>query len=158
MVLICKILNPLHSRMLCAKFGWNWSIGSGKEDFFNFVNLNVFSLYHSIYHLPLEKGVDLNFNKIETPSNKDVFYQIWLKLAKCFWRIRFLNFFNVNSLFRNYLPLTGPWPFISTNLNSLYSRILCAKFGWNWSSASVQDNFRYFLIIALVKGRGPLFK
>ena len=26
-------LNPLHPRMLCAKFGWNWLNGSGEEDF-----------------------------------------------------------------------------------------------------------------------------
>ena len=26
-------LNPLHSRMLCAKFGWYWLNGSGEEDF-----------------------------------------------------------------------------------------------------------------------------
>ena len=25
-------LNPLHPRMLCAKFGWNWLIGSREED------------------------------------------------------------------------------------------------------------------------------
>ena len=24
-------LNPLHPRMLCAKFGWNWPSGSGEE-------------------------------------------------------------------------------------------------------------------------------
>ena len=24
--------NPLHPRMLCAKFGWNWPSGSGEED------------------------------------------------------------------------------------------------------------------------------
>ena len=26
-------LNPLHPRMLCAKFGWNWPSGSGEKDF-----------------------------------------------------------------------------------------------------------------------------
>ena len=26
-------LNPLHPRMLCAKFGWNWLSGSGEETF-----------------------------------------------------------------------------------------------------------------------------
>ena len=25
-------LNPLHPRMFCAKFGWNWPSGSGEED------------------------------------------------------------------------------------------------------------------------------
>ena len=28
---IWRILNPLHARMLCAKFGWNYPSGSGKE-------------------------------------------------------------------------------------------------------------------------------
>ena len=32
-------LNPLHPRMLCAKFGWNWPSGSGEENFFYFVNV-----------------------------------------------------------------------------------------------------------------------
>ena len=32
-------LNPLHPRMLCAKFGWNWPSGSGEEGFKNFVNV-----------------------------------------------------------------------------------------------------------------------
>ena len=27
-------LNPLHPRMFCAKFGWNWPGGSGEEDVF----------------------------------------------------------------------------------------------------------------------------
>ena len=29
---ICTNLNPLHPRILCAKFGWNWPRGSGEED------------------------------------------------------------------------------------------------------------------------------
>ena len=29
---ILKNLNPLHQRMLCAKFGWNWPNGSLEED------------------------------------------------------------------------------------------------------------------------------
>ena len=28
---IWRNLNPLHQRMLCAKFGWNWPSGSGEE-------------------------------------------------------------------------------------------------------------------------------
>ena len=30
---IWKNLNPLHPRMLCGKFGWNWPCVSGEEDF-----------------------------------------------------------------------------------------------------------------------------
>ena len=35
-------LNPLHPRMLCAKFGWNWPSSSGEED------ENVKSIYLKI--------------------------------------------------------------------------------------------------------------
>ena len=41
----------------------------------------------------------------ESPSHKDALCQVWLKFAQWFWRRRFLNFVNVFSLFRNYLPL-----------------------------------------------------
>ena len=56
---IWTILNPLHPRMLCAKFGWNWPSGSGEEDFFNIVN--VLSLFCN--YLPVEKGLDLHIKK-----------------------------------------------------------------------------------------------
>ena len=75
---------------------WFWRRG-----FFNF--LNVFSLFSN--YLPLEKGGTLRLNKLESPSPKDAFCQVWLKLAQWFWRRRFLNFVNVFSLFHNYLPL-----------------------------------------------------
>ena len=94
-------LYPLHPRMLCAKFVWNWPSGSGEEDFFNFVN--IFSLFRN--YLPLEKGAALHLNKLESPSPKDTLCQVWLKLAKWFWRIRFSNFVNVFSLFPYYLSL-----------------------------------------------------
>ena len=49
----------------------------------------------------------LHLNKLESPSPtaKDALCQVWLKLAQWFWRRRLLNFVNVFSLFRNYLPL-----------------------------------------------------
>ena len=56
-------------------------------------------------YLTLEKGVALHLNKMESPSPKDALCQIWSKLAQWFCRRRFLNFVNVFSLFRNYLPL-----------------------------------------------------
>ena len=47
----------------------------------------------------------LHLNKLEFPSSKDCLCQVWLKLVQWFWRGRFLNFVNVFSPFRNYLPL-----------------------------------------------------
>ena len=75
---------------------WFW-----RRRFLNFDN--VFSLFRN--YLPLGKGGAVHLNKLESPSPKDALCQVWLKLAQWFWRRRFLNFVNVFSLFRNYLPL-----------------------------------------------------
>ena len=104
---------------------WFW-----RRRYFNFVN--VFSLFRS--YLPLEKGGALHLNKLESPSPKNALCQVWLKLAQWFWRRRFFNFVNVFSLFWNYLPLEKGRALHLINLNPLHSRILCAKFGWNWLS------------------------
>ena len=66
---------------------------------------------------------------------KNTLCQVWLKLAKCFRRRRF---FLISSMyFRNFI-IISPWKRagsnIWTNLNPLHSRMLCAKFGWNWTS------------------------
>ena len=62
--------------------------------------------------------MDLNLKKHESPSPKDALCQYWLKLAQWFLRRRFLNFVNVFSLFRNYLPLEKGGAF---HLNKLES-------------------------------------
>ena len=41
-------LNPLHPRMLCAKFGWNWHSGSGEEDFLKFNSSMYFQYFVNI--------------------------------------------------------------------------------------------------------------
>ena len=81
---IWKNLNPLHPRMLCGKFGWNWPCVSGEEDFFNFVN--IFSLF--LHYLPLTKDMVLLMKKIESPSLKDALWHVYLKFAYWFWRRR----------------------------------------------------------------------
>ena len=55
--------------------------------------------------------------ELESPSPKDALWQVWMKLAQLLLR-RFLNFVNVFSQFRNYLPLERTGPFIWTNLNT----------------------------------------
>ena len=152
-------LNPLHPRMLCAKFGWNWPSGSGEEDFLNFVNL--FSLF--LNYLPSKKGGALHLKKIKTPSTKN---QDWWKLAEWFWRRRFLKFVNIFSQFCNYLPLEkGRTLHLKKNLNPLHPKIICAKFGWNWPSTSGEEDFlnlsisfRNLYLSPLGRGRGPSFK
>ena len=66
MVLISKRLIPLHPRMVCAKFGWNLTSGSGEEIFLKKILLNfdnVFWLFRN--YLPLEMGVALHLKKVE---------------------------------------------------------------------------------------------
>ena len=43
---------------------------------------------------PLGKGQGLHLNKVESPSPRDTFCQVWLKLAQEFWRRRFLKVVN----------------------------------------------------------------
>ena len=95
-----KLKSPSPKVALCQKW-LNLALWFWRRGFFNFVN--VFSLFGN--YPPLEKGGTLHLNKLESPSPKDALYQVWLKLAQWFWRRRFLNFINVFSLFRNYLPL-----------------------------------------------------
>jgi hypothetical protein len=63
----------------------------------------VFLLFH--YYLPLGKGYSLHLNKLKSPLHKDDLCQIWLKLAKWFWRRRFIKIVIVFLLFCYYLPL-----------------------------------------------------
>ena len=38
------------------------------------------------YYFPLEKNVAVCLNLVEFPSSKDALCQVWLKVAKLFWR------------------------------------------------------------------------
>ena len=53
------------------------------------------------------------------------------------------DFHNTSMYFR-YFIIISSWkrtePFMWKNLNPLYSRMLCAKFGWNWLSGSGEEN------------------
>ena len=68
--------------------------------------LNIFNIIlHFRYYLPLEKGVAFHLNKLELTLLKGALCQVWLKLAKWFLRIRFLNIFNIILLFSLLSPL-----------------------------------------------------
>ena len=69
------------------------------------------------YYLPLEKGVALHLNKIESPLPKDALCQVWLNLASWFLRRR-LKFINVFSLFPYFLPFEKG---VAQHLNRLES-------------------------------------
>ena len=84
------------------------------EKIFKYVN--VFLLFCN--YLPLEKGVALHLNKLESPSPRNALCKELLKLVHWFWRRRFLNFFNIFLLFHNYLPLEKG---VAHHLNKLES-------------------------------------
>ena len=53
--------------------------------------------------------------------------------------------FVIASMYFWYLVIISPWkrvrrPFIWTNLNPHYSRMHCAKFGWNWPRGSEEED------------------
>ena len=115
-------LNPLHPRMLCAKFGWNWPCGSGEEDFL------ISSMYFLITTLHLEKGRALHFNKLESSSPKNALCQVWLKLAQWF---KILKFFQYILVIFNYLPVEKGGALHLNKLDYSSPKDALCKFGWN---------------------------
>ena len=113
-------MNPLHTWMLCANFGWNWPSSSG-VDFQN-------SSMHICYFVKNfeNKTAAFHLNLLESPSSKDALCLVWLKFAKLFWRRWCLNFLIIFSWERTY-------SFILNKLDSFLSRVHCAELIWNWS-------------------------
>ena len=115
----------------------------------------VFSLFR--YYLPLEKGVALHLNRLESSSPKNALRQLWLKLAQLFWRRWFLNFVNVFSLFPYYLPLKkGGALYLNTLESSSPKDALCQVWlklaQWFWrriffNFVNVFSLFRYNLLL-----------
>ena len=67
-------LNPLHSKMLCAKFGWSWPTVSGEKF------LKKFSMYFG-YFIIVSSWKRVRPFIWTNMSPKDALYQVWLKLA-----------------------------------------------------------------------------
>ena len=117
--------------------------------------VSVFSLFRN--HLPLEKGGALHLNNRIHPSPKDDLCHVWFNWPSGSGEKDFLK-----SYFY-YFVIISPWkragPFIWTNLNPLYPRMLCAKFGWNWLSGSGEEDFFNFVnVFSLFRYYLPLEK
>ena len=82
-------LNPLHPRMLCAKFGWNWPNGSGED----------FKCHQCVFSISLLSPL----RNLESQLLMDALCQVWFELAQWLLR-RSVNFGYVFSLFCNHLP------------------------------------------------------
>ena len=63
-----------------------------------------------------------------------------IEIGQWLRRRRFLNFITVFSLFCNYLAWKMSRLLFWTNLYSLLPVMLCAKFGWNWSCGSEEED------------------
>ena len=129
----------------------------GKNIFFK---NNISLTWHSLislfcYYPPLKEEVTLHFNIFESPLHKDILCQIWLKLVKWFLRRRFLN----ASMYFLYVTFIS----LVKILISLYPRILCVMFGWNWPSGSGIDfqklsiYFLKFLLLSPLRKRARSF-
>ena len=70
--------------------------------------------------LDVGKGPGPSFEKLEFPSAKDALCLVWLKLTNWFWK----SWSRISSSYFLYFVIISPWkrtwPFILTNLNSLW--------------------------------------
>ena len=83
----------------------------------------------------LGKGCDPS-----SPSNH-LHSRMLCDMFSWFWRRRFKIWCHQCILtFRLSSPWQRAWPFIWLNLNPLFPKMLCAKFGWNWPPGSGIDD------------------
>jgi hypothetical protein len=130
------LANILHMNTCKVTFYWNWFAGTG-EDFFQCKHVEIwFSLLW-----PLPTPMDHGLYKLESTLYQKAFKWIWALLDQCFWRKRFLIDPTPFLHFCDYLPFKRIWPLICTILNSLYLKMICTKFYWNWPAASGEEDF-----------------
>ena len=112
--------------MLRSKFVWNWSSGSGEQDF------KMLSMYFCYFHniLPLKKSMALHLDILEFPSPKDALCQGCLGLDRWFGRRKFLKML---SMYICYFVIISPWKkawlFIWKNLNPFHPRMHLVEIG-----------------------------
>ena len=129
-------LNPLHPRMLCAIFGWNWPSGSWGEDFQ--ISLKYFRYFVIIS--PWTTG-GLFIWRIWVLNIQEYFVPSLVKISPVVLEKIIFKFANVFSLYLIISTWKRAGPFIWTNLNPLHTRMHCAKFGWNWPCGSGEEDF-----------------
>ena len=158
MVLLWTNLNPIHPRMLCAKFGWNWSSDSGEEDFL------ISSMYFRYFVIisPWKRAgpfIWTNLNPLHPRMLFAKFGWNWLSGSgeEDLWisLMYFCNFVIIS-------PLKRTKSFICINLNPFHHKMIYAKFAWNWPSSYGEEDllisliyFCYFIIISPWKRAGP---
>ena len=98
-----------------------------------YMSITCHSLILLLPPLPPWKRIWPLISTLNFLNPRILFSQVWLKLSEWFLSRRFLRL--LKSLC-GYYPVISPWknmwPFICTNLNTLYPRIFCVMFGWFW--------------------------
>ena len=91
-------------------------------------------------YLPLKERWSSIWTSI-IPLHLEMLCADWLKLAQWFSKRRFLNLL---SKYFHHFVIISLWkkagPFIWTNLNRRYPRMLCARFDWTWPSGSGEED------------------
>ena len=128
--LLKKHFSALHTRMLCAIFGWNWPSGSGEKEFYKFHQC-IFAISFS----PLGKGCGPSFEQ-----------QTWILFTqRCFLP----SFVEIGIVVLERKLFKFFWTFLLDHYSLplenclLYPSILCIKFGWNWPSDSGKRRLKY---------------
>jgi hypothetical protein len=118
-------LNSLIPRIICTKFDWIWPSGSGKEDF------KQFSVYfYSFAIVSPWRWASPSFEQTLIPLPPGQFVISLVKIGQVVLEKKTFKW--PHPIFVIISPLKRNWPFIWTILNSLYPRIICTKFDWNW--------------------------
>ena len=127
-------LNPYHPKMVCANLVEIGPVILGKKIF-------KFSLKYFHYFVIISPW------KRTRPfiwTNVNSLHQMML-YAKFGWNKSSgsEDFFEISLMYFAIIVIISPWkkmgPFIWTNLNPNHPRMLCTKFGWNWSSGSGEE-------------------
>ena len=152
MVLICKMLNPLHQKLLCAKFGWKLVQLFWWRRYLNFVN--VFSLFHN--YLPLEMGVAF----IWTNLNHRYSNMLCPKFGWNWPSVSGEEDFKISSMYFRHFVIIYPSKWARSSFEQTWipspkghPRMLLAKFVWIWPSGSEEIlkissiHCHYFVII-----------
>ena len=93
-----------HTRMICAKFGWNWPSGSWEY--------NAVLLF--CYHLPLEKGVIIDLNKLKSLHPRTLCAEFGLNF------LNFVKYFSLLS-YKVWLISVGWYGEEDENVNSKHT-------------------------------------
>jgi hypothetical protein len=121
--------------MVCTKFHWKWPAASGEDFFFNIKHRNmVFPIlappdpwgqwFVQTWIYMMSESFHVNMNSSGSVVCEKIFNNPTPFLHFC-----------------DYLPLEESWLLICTILNSVYLRMICTKFYWNWLAGSGEDFF-----------------